>query len=542
LSLTYFSSSGAEGTLVEGDDLSHKIWGLGIDDAQGCSSSRSNKAPINQNLQPHNSHKDHIPLQPINHEGIGYGAQTAPQQERDAVIDLSKPLTFGGNHSGLAGIPHKYALNLVQHGRNMQLEMLARGDYNGSYFEMHNPHGSKLPANMGGNQAFSLSTLGLGLNWNDSVNSETRTAYKNNNDSGNRLNSAAPAFVPQASAGADKLQPKTAYMRPAGNAGPPISQSLDKRSMVNMASQYQNQQDYHLPTPPSTASPHWSPIFSQPDDFGMSTRKPITKHVQHNSMYQAPKVYSPHPDLEEYSSRLSAMVEQLGGHGLDLNVQRFSPIHRFSAQQSESPALQIKSKQAIEHIKPSAQNNESSHRPLTAPINRQVFSKKDAVQSMESGNLLFPSERRRNLSYQHARSIPLARLIQRRLSSVAEEDAGRDSLLPLLRKKVSEFTFNRFSQEAPNLRRPLENLSDNENFDYTMGDEENIESAMSIEGPPMLVENCNAIVKLPQKGPEVLNGFGQRSMTRNDVEKENDNGVGVSIPIRESKPHEKPKK
>lgn len=432
----------------------------------------------------------------------------------------------------------------------MQLETQARGDSNGSYLEMYNPRGLNLPANMGGNQALSLSSLGLGLNWNNSVTSETRnpiTASKNNNDSGNRLNSAAPVFVPQASTGADRLQPKTAYMRPAGNAGSAISQPLDKRSMVNMASQYQNQQDYHLPTPPSTVSPHWSPIFSQPDDFGMSTRKPITKHVQHNSIYRPPKVYSPQPDLEEYASRLSAIVEQLGGHGLDLNVQRFSPIHQFSAQQLESPALQIRSNKAIEHIKPSVQNNEWSHRPLTAPNNRQVISEKETEpinQSMESCNLPFSSERRRNLSYQHARSIPLARLIQRRLSSVAEEDAGRDSLLPLLRKKVSEFTFNRFSQESPNLRRPLENLSDNENFEYTMGDEENVEFAMSIEDPPMLVENSNAIVKLPQKlealrANQILNG--QRS-TRSDVGKENDNGVGVSIPIRESKPHGKTKK
>lgn len=500
--------SGAEGTLIEGDDLSSQIWGLGIQDDVQSQNSRMAKTPVKQVLRQHGSSKSPGTLrQPVSHDECG---QTS-QRGRDIVIDLSKPLTFR-NHVDLSGAPRNYAYDLNRQpqtfvpaaSRNVSSELPTRRSSDSRCLNAPEAHNT-LHINQSGhalraNESFST-PQGLGLNWNGgfssfgSANSGPCSSL-NYADPRSRLNTAAPVFVP-GQMNRSNITSGSAYIHPANGSGSlSLAGQRDELSRPNFVAQHKSPHTYHPPTP-STASPRWPPVFLQSHEYD-SKNPLITRYNQQSAMHHAPKVYSPQLDLDDYANRLRVMMAQLRGDDINYNTPRY--MYDKPLSQENAPAAQIYPRTPAGNGGASYEYNEAMYAPpvITSESTVHEPTPEPEVEPVDcsTDNLPFSSERRRNLSYQHPRSIPLARLIQRRLSSVVEEDTVRDSLLPLLRKRASKLPAQPFEQE------PLssQGVDDGRNAqDRNFVDPEiNIESTVSVEDPPMCSGGSSAIVNLPK--------------------------------------------
>ncbi|KJA20728.1 hypothetical protein HYPSUDRAFT_55884 [Hypholoma sublateritium FD-334 SS-4] len=541
LSLPYARCpSGAEGTLIEGDDLSSQIWGLGIqDDVQG-QNSRMAKTPVNQVLRQHGGSQSpsSILRKPVNHDELG---QASCQRGRDTVIDLSKPLTFR-NHVDLSGAPRNYPYDLNRQpqafvpaaARNILSEIPARRNSDG---RCHNapetrntlhikPSGHALRAN----ESFS-SPRGLGLNWNggfssfESANSGPSSGL-NHPDPRSRLNTAAPVFVP-GQTNRSNITSGTAYMHPVNGSGNlSLAGQRDSLSRPNFVAQHKSPHTYHPPTP-STASPRWPPVFLQSHEYD-SKNPQITRYDQQSAMHRAPKVYSPQLDLDDYAKRLRVMMEQLRGDNNNYNIPE--SMHDTPLSQKNATATQVHPRAPVRHGVALYEYIEAAHTPLviTSTVHEPTLDQE--IEQVENTDTLpFSSERRRNLSYQHPRSIPLARLIQRRLSSVVEEDTVRDSLLPLLRKRASELPAQASNREPTS----TQGIDDKGNV-HDVGPEMNIELAVSVEGPLMYPGGASAVVNLPKHTTTVYSSGGpmkSHKSPRNDTgsRKENVGAANTSI-------------
>lgn len=425
----------------------------------------------------------------------------------DTVIDLSKPSTYRHSVDPLTG--HKNSNGLDQgpafHSTMSRdipeaTPMLRSCDMR--YGHSLNAHTkfqrTKLPENvLRGNQP-SIPPLGLGLNWNGSSASinHSRSAFKN--DPRNRLNTAAPVFVPARGNGNVNI-PSTAYSHPVQDYnGSPTSRQRETQSRAHTSSHYRMQQDYILPTPsttPSTASPRWSSVFSQSHEI-TKQKSILSRYTQQLPVQYSPKIYSPQLDADNHANRLRLMMEQLRGDHLNYNPPNLAPTG-FSTQKN-TPIIQPQHGTVFERCRTPGQNE----LVFLHNNNAQEFIPGYEMDQPEPGHtaaddsdIAFSSERRRNLSYQHPRSIPLARLIQRRLSAVVEEDV-RDSLLPMLRQRASQLPVQLFNRDV----KASAGVHDT---GYVSGAncedaEEKIESAVSVEDPPTCPGFSGAVVNLPR--------------------------------------------
>jgi hypothetical protein len=124
-------------------------------------------------------------------------------------------------------------------------------------------------------------------------------------------------------------------------------------------------------------------------------------------------------------------------------------------------------------------------------------------QTEAGGGTQGSTERRRNLSYQQPRSIPLARLIQRRLSSVAEEGQSSKILFSFLQEAqrggftcLKELSLESLGRQTPRIGLLDEEIFTKEIFTVqTKADHQFVYEAESIQNP----EEPNVVVKLPRK-------------------------------------------
>lgn len=373
---------GAEGTLVEGNDLPHRIWGLGIDSVQGSSRAVNRAVP----LQSSGLTSNYTPAldTKIHPERIQIAKTMTLNSHRDVVIDLSKPSTFHScadestvhlrvhSPTTYAGVclldtTRKNTLTLPPAPViDVDLPGVWRRDCSKS--KLSSEHYMPQPFETG-------SASGLG------------TSGNNNNQ--HQLNRAAPLFIP----GPVRMdgRSKSAYIQP--------TEEYEKFDSHNMAFPEATRAQQEQPASPSTCSPGWSPVFpGNPVEVEFARNAP-SNHALTGSQYYDPKVFSPHPDIDEHSGRLLAMIQQVGN-------QDFDSIRKSYPGDSREPL--------------------NSYFSGSSPIDPY-----DKEQVKREPRLLDHS---RKFSYQ-PRSIPLARLIQRRLSAVTEEDSvSRRDPAPLLQK------------------------------------------------------------------------------------------------------------
>ncbi|KAJ7702976.1 hypothetical protein B0H17DRAFT_1175834, partial [Mycena rosella] len=113
LSLPYARCpSGAEGTIIEGEDLSRMIWGLGIDDAP----SRTNSAHVSHKSTPHSGFTPRLQAQRHSQHNTPSHQHhnVSPRHQRQASNDPHTPLV------GSIGVIHETRNQILLHQRALQ--------------------------------------------------------------------------------------------------------------------------------------------------------------------------------------------------------------------------------------------------------------------------------------------------------------------------------------------------------------------------------------------------------------------------------------
>jgi len=210
---------------------------------------------------------------------------------------------------------------------------------------------------------------------------------QNPEETENRLNKAAPAFIPGNSGTSTDNPWQLIQQQELESSSLPSqldTQTRQKPFSNGLNHTWKGEQNASLLATPSTTSSQWSPVFALTTPDLNAPRIVLTTSM---GAYD-PSVYSPQEDYQElYPNKLMNMQEQ----------QNFLSIQRSN--NFAKPCQQGK------HTEPSLRRKpHSAQQTITNDPTKQVLSGK-----------------RPNLSQQHPRSIPLARLIQRRLSSVPEE-------------------------------------------------------------------------------------------------------------------------
>ena len=354
---------GAEGTVVEGGDLATKVWGLESDEGHRFRL----KSP-----QPFKSSSSSAPLP------LGYNSDyqtvtsSALARHRDAVIDLVKPSTFccypeaydstGGrmvSFDGACSSPAGHAGNLCAHTR--------------SYQDMHSANVTT--ASTGDCPERASTALGKELvGRSQGLPRIIRFPGFTRQSS---LNSAAPSFVPA------YLDSKRACIQQDAE----FDDFEYTHTARDLGQQHASNSDL---TPASTASPLWSPVFQSVPTIVLGDCDP--------------RIYIPQ-DPDSYSNKF--ITQQL-------NNEEFMIVQqRLHAEQG------IKASIETFYSQPYVANNRicmKSGNDVDATPSPTLSSC-----GLTEANQTESCERRGHLSHQ-PRSVPMARLMQRRLSSVVEEN------------------------------------------------------------------------------------------------------------------------
>ena len=284
-----------------------------------------------------------------------------------------------------------------------------------------------------------------------------------------------------------------------------------RSSALNNAAEQHRQPDAQsfLPTPPSTSSPCWTPIFHQPEmAISKSMVLTLNPKVSKADSY-SPKIYSPISNVDDDSSRIRAIMQQNAIHGADV-VYDSKVVPRTHSFQNDPFTIQaylpkLDSPQ-VDDVSPCLKATSGSfHDPFMVFPTHHENSLHDGIlpQAKTGGSTQGSTDRRRNLSYQQPRSIPLARLIQRRLSSVAEENQSTKILFSFLQEaQMGGFTRSKgLSLESSGRQMPRIGLLEEEVFTreiFTVQTE--ADHQLVYEAEPMLnSDEPNVVVKLPQK-------------------------------------------
>jgi len=490
--------------LVEGDDLSHKIWGLGIDESQMVQPPTTSRQSIRQTSQP----QDYRPSQAPPTTTMSQDEfALSHYYERDAVIDLSRPATFYG-HVGTQRILSKqnveHIVSSLPISTSRQTMMPQLPDVEGfttlraknvNCEEVYEPRQSSTLA------------VGLGLHTWSSRGSRLENV---NPMCGSSLNTAAPSLVP-ASANMKAYSSKQRYA-PQSQKPQLYSFSAPRiPSVFNNAEQHrQPDAQSLLPTPPSTSSPCWTPVFSHQPEMAISKSMILTVDPKVSKVDSySPNIYSPMFDLEDDSSYIRAAMQQNAIQETD-SIYDSKGVPPTLSFQRDPFTFQVKldSLQVDDVSSCLKATSGSLHDPFMAFSTNHKNIPHDGkglqAEPFQAGvGAQDFTERRRNLSYQQPRSIPLARLIQRRLSSVAEEDLSTKILFPFLQEAQTGgfMSSKRLSLESLGRQMPRIGLLDEEIFTTEMfslrteQDHQLVYEAESI----LNSDESNVVVKLPKK-------------------------------------------
>lgn len=450
-----FMFSGAEGTIIEEpDSLPRMIWGLGPD-GNATTDSRSNS----HNMQP--THSQRITPQSLTSKPAkSLYSRPADKQKRSQPIETAhrSPLLPRNetniNVHGLFPLEQVSDLPYPCGDDAIVLENLLQGyhakpwetgsdrkDYLLSLGEQEPLHlQSLLPTPPIDTHPSVLQGFAGGLNSHNNLSSISAKAPV----SAMKLSSrpAAGSALPQIF-----IEPRS----PERSHAP-----RQRQSAIEIAQQYRRQQmqkqSNTLPTPPSSSSPLWSSAFSP-----------------YQGSLPSPTTYSSPQFTEKALASIRNQAMGVADANQELRRQVYEQLHGTDLSDALAPSIQIGSvSRAQPYSSPGTLSNTSPTETL-----RDLVARRDALlasvtsspprprpppntprgsisakgQATRPGQPYFarppsspisPEARNRSLSAQQPRSIPLARLIQRRLSAVPEEDSA--SALPAFSSPPSENT------------------------------------------------------------------------------------------------------
>ncbi|THH21347.1 hypothetical protein EW146_g203 [Bondarzewia mesenterica] len=219
---------------------------------------------------------------------------------------------------------------------------------------------------------------------------------------------------------------------------PPFSSQ--RLSAMEIAQQYRQQQLHRqqgslLPTPPNSSSPLWSSDFSPYEDTLLSPNW-ASSHVNGRSV----AALSNQPlSSAEASHELRRLVYERMGLSADISASLAPPAQIQSSARLQPAVRNITSVSSSETLVNYLGGHDAVYSttaspqrpgpPPNTPRSRTVSQEQPTRRyqpyyAKAPISPTSPETHHRSLSYQQPRSIPLARLIQRRLSAVPEEDGN----------------------------------------------------------------------------------------------------------------------
>ncbi|KAF7315468.1 hypothetical protein MIND_00061800 [Mycena indigotica] len=355
LSLPYARCpSGAEGTIVEGEDLSRMIWGLGLEDSQ----------PTNTPNIPQKS--------------TSFAPRSRPQ--RDAQYQRSISFARQSHERDVSRESVESRVGAFSQHPDSWRDSLGLGDDILDEFE----------------DDFRVydGQRGLGLDWQETLKHRQSTA-KAKIDS---LKPSAAVFVP-ASQQVTSQFPRI-FVEPRHTVLP-----SPRLSAFEIAQQYRankRPQDF-LPTPPSSSSPEW--ISQQQQQHYIDPFPPLDLHTL-VSPPQSQSNFELSQELRKFV--FERMQNPNDTRSVELPREQFNP--------SRIPQTRRPSIDASPSLPGPPPNSPLPPIPSYANHSRVHFGITPA--SPTSPDTLAPLRQ----SSKHPRSIPFARLLQRRLSAVPEEE------------------------------------------------------------------------------------------------------------------------
>ncbi|KIM91895.1 hypothetical protein PILCRDRAFT_761201 [Piloderma croceum F 1598] len=441
LSLPYARCpSGAEGTIIEGhDNLPRMIWGLGSDDAPSTHSRVGSHNPHNTN-----SHGSHLK------------ASSRMQKKQASPAYLATPLQTPKPPPNL----RDYSVTLCERDRRTQVatrqhalenlgtrprdaygsavildKMLQQGAANvaGTWDSLYGNSAFKSQGlTVGDERAFDMIS-NIALDWQSLLgqpslrSSVDAKRQEHESKPTHFLKPSAPVFVPSSQVVSSRF-PRI-FLEPRPTQSPKERNQPRSIPVIETALQYRHHHKTHqngLPTPPSSSSPQWSSKFSP---YQGSLHSPDMAPLRPNRI--------PNLSSVDSSNELRRFVYEHISSGAP-NTTKCLPSdspkisHAVMSPRALTCSSNVSGKpQHMQHLDEHTVNSVSS--PYPGPPPSTPLPPLPAIRDSQSGlgrspfsttppSPTSPEPRPRSFSYQHPRSIPLARLVQRRLSSVPEED------------------------------------------------------------------------------------------------------------------------
>lgn len=477
--------SGAEGTVIDGEDLSHMIWGLDVSTSFSSSRRITSQGSFPPRLQkPQNS--------------------TLTTRRAEPIDIGSRPVALSHQFK----IQERHPFSTASDGKSQENDQTYSTRY-ARPVQGHRPQHSPIDGTHEDNWRFGL---GIQLGREGSL-LEYPLQAANNTPKTKYPNSSAAIFVPTQSQQCFDprviIESRTKFR---------IDQVPHRLSALDVAQQYRAKQllQNSLPTPPSSSSSQWNPVFlpAYVDAESLAVAAPLEQSVR-----IAQQVQSFAPQQKFYASDYTLHDPRLFSGRYDPSGIGIPDVALTATPGSDVPSsTQNNIPQAYEAQELLTLMSCLSPSPVTTPFASLSASPPRSARSIgshlsrESNKndlVLAPlsPDYRRNLSHQQPRSIPLARLIQRRLSSVTEEDLVRDqpSKEPPPRDACSALFSRSFkirtAQNAGTSQDPIVTAL----TPQTQTDD--LVESVSTPTSTQLVSNTNVTVKLPAKGTRVSSKF-----------------------------------
>ena len=273
---------------------------------------------------------------------------------------------------------------------------------------------------------------GLGLDWQSafaSQDSQISSGLSGNRQIADFFKSSAPPFLP-GGIRAGHSYPRI-FVEPRPNE---LNRTSQRPSALELAHQYRQHQQLQnaLPTPPRSSSTQWSPYFTSYQDSSTSPDLVSSLPPRFSSVHT-----QPHYNTSDSCHPLQRFVHNRTGD-IDLTSKTTSFGASMLVDSATSPRSSIKySPDVTVSLAKFLQHRNTTFSPSVAtpphpgpPPNTPLPPVPNHKPSANSGFFVTPPSptspdtRSRCPPYNQPRSIPLTRLIQRRLSSVPEEDLG----------------------------------------------------------------------------------------------------------------------
>ncbi|KAK7005708.1 hypothetical protein R3P38DRAFT_2647311 [Favolaschia claudopus] len=417
LSLPYARCpSGAEGTIVEGEDLSHMIWGLGIEENGSQSThSRNNSAHASQKPTPQPNLSSRFPTQ-RNFQPTTVSHPRHNASPRHQFQDSLNSPSVGGhpkiNEAKTQLHIHQRALESLGPRHSLVSEQVS--SYPDSWTDVYGMH--DLVDRLGAYEG----QRGLGLDWQETLRHQRQMAKPPNS-----LKPSAPVFVP-ANQQATPPFPRI-FVEPRASHVIHPSQRL---TAMEIAQQYRDQHraQNSLPTPPPSSSPQWTtfrPHYTDPLPPLDIHNLPFVQQPQ-NFVQQYHPRDTHQPSLDPSEELRKFVYDQM--RSPELNLTR-----DYTHNKPNDPGFMHQTPPLTPHVSSSPRYRNTTSEtspsypgpPPNSPLPPIPSTRTTQLRTMYAPppSPTSPDPRTQNRNFNRPpRSVPFARMLQRRLSSVPEEE------------------------------------------------------------------------------------------------------------------------